>query len=576
MKGEHQGRAAPGEDTSDQRRGLASELGRPTVRDAVSGFVTGLFSIPEGMAYASIGGFAAPLGLWSGVVPTIVGSVLARTVLMVTTLTSAIALSSHSVLHSAGLSPHNLGAIATLTVLVGLVMLIMGLLRLGSVMSFVSTAVMTGFTTGIALQIITGVIKDATGYSPTRHNTIAKVVDAIAHIGAWSVPAVLVTLATVAVWAVFKFIRQFESYATLIALIVVSAGSAMFGVDVELVKDIAKMPRSLPPFSVPDVSALPHLLTGAVAIALVALAQAAGIGTTVPNPDGTRTDASADFRAQGAANIAGGFFSALPTGGSLSRTGVGTSAGARTRWSGIFAGLWLAVIVLLVGPLAGHIPMAVIGGLLLVIGGELIVGRVDDIVLVLRTSRLSSLAMIVTFAATTQLPLQQAIFLGAGLSIVLYAVEESRRGRIVELTPDGDGGWNIGDAPPAIPSDRTTVLHYIGGGFFAEVNRLEEDWPDTTDTTDAAVVLSLRGSSGIPSATFLKAYEQAHARLHERNIDLVLCGVTPSLNEALAKSGVLAKLGKDKVFPTSPRLLESLTEAYEMAERLRTRKNRSR
>jgi SulP family sulfate permease len=125
--------------------------------------VTGLFSIPEGMAYASIGGFAAPLGLWSGVVPTIVGSAFARTTLMVSTLTSAIALSSQSVLADAGLDPGDVGALATLTVLVGLVMLVLGLLKLGSVMSFVSTAVMTGFTTGIALQIITGVITDATG-----------------------------------------------------------------------------------------------------------------------------------------------------------------------------------------------------------------------------------------------------------------------------------------------------------------------------------------------------------------------------------------------------------------------------
>lgn len=372
-------------------------------------------------------------------------------------------------------------------------------------------------------------------------------------------------------WAAFKAIRRLESYATLIAMLLVSIASAVPQPDVELVKDIAAIPRSLPPFTLPALGAFPDLVFGAIAVALVALAQAAGIGAAVANPDGLRPDASTDFRAQGYANIAGGFFSALPTGGSLSRTGVGTSAGARTRWAGIFAGLWLAVIVLAVGPVAGQIPMAVIGGLLLVIGGELIIGRIGDIVLVIRTSWLSSTAMLVTFLSTTQLPLQQAIFIGAGLSILMYAVEASRRGRVVELTADGSGGWVLGEPPPVIPSNRTTVLHYIGGGFFAEVNRLEEEWPDARGAVDAAVVLSLRGSAGIPSATFLKAFEQASARLREHNVRLILCGVPPSLRDVLEKSGTLDMLGKENVVVETPVLMDSLNTAYRLAERTRAK-----
>jgi len=546
-------------------------FGKPTTQDVTSGFVTGLFSIPEGMAYASIGGFAAPLGLWSGVVPTIVGSVFARTVLMVTTLTSAIALSSQSILAAAGLKPTDLGGLATLTLLVGVVMLVMGLLKLGSVMSFVSTAVMTGFTAGIALQIIAGVIKDATGYTPTRHNTIAKFVDAFAHLGDWRGPTVVVALATVGVWFVFKLIKPLESYATLIALLVVSVVCAVVKPDVELVKDIAAIPRSLPPFSLPDLGAVPTLATGAIAIALVGLAQAAGIGAAVANPDGSRPDASKDFTAQGLANIAGGFFSALPTGGSLSRTGVGTSAGAKTRWSGIFAGVWLALLVLAVGPVAGQIPMAVIGGLLLVIGGELIAGRLRDIKLVLRTSVLSSVAMVITFLATTQLPLQDAIFIGAGLSILLYAVAASRKGKLFELIPDGAGGWRIEDAPKVIPSGRTTVLHYTGGSFFAEVNRLEDEWPDPRGAHDAALVLSLRGSAGIPSATFLKAFERASRKLSEHNVRLVLCGVPDELLAVMRRSGTLDVLGEDSVVTETGVLMESVETAYARAEQWRAR-----
>ncbi|MEV5856475.1 SulP family inorganic anion transporter [Streptomyces anulatus] len=158
-------------------------LGRPTGSDVTSGTVTGLFSIPEGMAYAAIAGFNPVAGLYAGVVPASVGSLTSRTVLMVTTLTSAIALTSQSVLSDAGLDPKNVGDVALLTVMVGVVMLLMGALRLGAVMTFVSNAVMTGFSTGIALQIITGVLKDATGYRPQGHDKIHQLGDRLWHVG---------------------------------------------------------------------------------------------------------------------------------------------------------------------------------------------------------------------------------------------------------------------------------------------------------------------------------------------------------------------------------------------------------
>ncbi|WP_062210049.1 SulP family inorganic anion transporter [Demequina oxidasica] len=554
--------AASAANASKKRRG---KFGRPTPKDAVSGLVTGLFSIPEGMAYATIGGFSAPMGLWSGIVPTIVGSMFARTVLMITTLTSAIALSAKSILSDAGLDPGDLGAVAMLTVLVGLAMLALGLLKMGSVMAFVSTAVMTGFTAGIAVQIVAGVMKDATGYDSDKSNTVATLVDSVANVQQWDGWSVAVALGTIAVWAGFRVFPKLRSMATLIALVVVTAVVAIAKIDVELVSDIAEVPRSLPPLTLPDLSTIPSLAVGAVAIALVALAQAAGIGASVPNPDGTRPDASKDFTAQGLANIGGGFFAALPTGGSLSRTGIATSSGAMTRWAGIFAGLWLLIIVLTVGPVAGLIPMPVIGGLLLVIGAELVMGRIPDMKLVWRTSVMSSAAMVLTFVATTGLPLQVAIFFGAGVSILLYAAQASKQGRIVRLVRSETGDWSIADLPTSFPEDQTTVLHYAGSGFFAEVNRLESEWPAATAGHRAAVVLSLREGAGIPSATFLKSLDARLEAWHNDGIEVVLCGVSDTLRDHLAKDGTVERLA-DAIIPTTPSIIGNLDAAYELAE----------
>jgi SulP family sulfate permease len=170
---------------------------------------------------------------------------------------------------------------------------------------------MTGFTTGIALQIIVGSLHDATGYAPSGSNTLGKLFDWITHVSEWLPAPTAVALLTVGVWAVARRIKRLEALATLVALIVVSVGVVAAGINVEQVGDIASIPRSLPLPVLPELSVAPKLVVGAIAVSLVALAQAAGISAAVPNPDGSRISTSGDFLAQGIANIGGAFTRAL-------------------------------------------------------------------------------------------------------------------------------------------------------------------------------------------------------------------------------------------------------------------------
>ncbi|GAB1645319.1 SulP family inorganic anion transporter [Krasilnikovia sp. MM14-A1259] len=541
-------------------------LTRPTGSDVSAGLVTGLFSIPEGMAYAAIAGFNPVAGLFSGVLPVIAGSLTARTVLMVTTLTSAIALTSQSVLSAAGLNPADAGNVALLAVMTGLVMVLMGVLRLGAVMSFVSNAVMTGFSTGIALQIITGVLKDATGYQPHGHNKLVQLGDWLLHIGSWQLATTLVAVATVAVWALAHAVRRLETVALLVAMVVVSVAVALLGTDVELVKGIAAIPASLPHLTMPDWSTFGTLVGGAVSVALVALAQAAGIAPTVPNPDGSRSDMNRDFLAQGAANVAGGLFQSLPVGGSLSRTGVAVAAGARTRWAGIFSGLWLAVIVLACAPLAERIPMPVIGGLILVVGGELIWGRRHDVILVWRTSKLSTAAMALTFLATTQLPLQQAVILSAVLSLLLYCAQAARQARLVALVRDTNRQWTPAPVPARLTSRSVTVLHYEGVSLFAELPRIDQHWPDIGDAHQPVLILSLRGLPDVPTSGMIKLLRRRATELNHAGGRLILAGVDPPLMATLHNTGLANALGPNGLVPDDGPIMAPLERAAAQAE----------
>lgn len=208
--------------------------------------------------------------------------------------------------------------------------------------------------------------------------------------------------------------------------------------------------------------------------------------------------------------------------------------------------------------------MAVIGGLIIVIGGELLVGRAEDISLVLRTAKAPSAAMIVTFLATTFLPLQQAILLGAGLSLLLFCAAASRQGRLIALVPSEEehpNHWVYAQVPDEAPSGEVTVLQYAGSGLFAEVARIDERWPRTTTTHDAAIILVVRTLPDIPSTTLLKSLARRSETLRARGVRLMIVGVDRETFTVFKRSGFIERVGIENVFPATQELFGELDVA---------------
>jgi SulP family sulfate permease len=426
---------------------------RPVAADLSAGLITAVFSIPEGMAYATIAGFNPVAGLYAGVVPAVLGSTFARTALMVTTLTSAIAITAHRVLLDAHLDPTDPANIAALTLAVGIAMALFAAVRLGSLLRLISPGVMTGFSLAIAVRIIAGSLAHATGYHPARHaSRLLRIADWAAHAGSWAAAPTAVACTTVVVWGLSHMVRRLRSYSVLISLTAVSSAVAACHPAVALAGSLGAIPAALPSLSLPAWKAIPHLATGAGAVALVALAQAAGIPATIPAPGGRRAAVTRDIVGQAVANIGGAFFQALPAGGSLSRTAVALTAGGRTRWTGILSGAFLALLVCASAPLVARIPLPAIGALLAVIGAELITGRATAVRRVWRRGRLETLVIITTFLTATQIPLHYAIAVGLLLSLAV------RTGRTAAHRVRAGGRTAPKDtAAAALPHARTTA-----------------------------------------------------------------------------------------------------------------------
>ncbi len=535
--------------------------------NVISGLATGLFSIPEGMAYAQLAGVNPLYGLYSGIVAVIVSSLSTGTVLMMSTLTSAIALTTASVLAKADIQSSQMPqALFTITFLTGAIMFVLGILRLGSIVNFVSNAVMTGFVAATALLIILGQEHHLTGYSPQGSDQWQKTINWLQNISQWDWTTVAVSVSVIIFMVILKRIKPVEKYAPIIVLIVASIIVNVLQIQTALVGSIATIPNSLPAFMLPNFSLAPQLIMGSVAVALVALAQGAGISTAVPNPDGSKASASRDFIGEGLGNLAGSFFQSMGTGGSLSRTGISVGAGANSRLGGVFAGLWLALIVFFLGSQAEKVPLAVIGGMLTVIGVELIMARVPSARLVFRTGEWGPIvAMTLTFITAQFIPLQDTIFIGAVLSLLLYVAASARKFNLQQAVRRQDGGWEMNDAPKTLAPNQATVLVIQGLDFFAEVPTLEDQMPPARGVSNAAVILVVRDMRQTTS-TALKWLERYAKSLRANGSVLMLADVNPKVLETLKKSGTLEIIGTDNVFPATPRVLDAENMAWDAAQ----------
>ncbi|GHH11405.1 SulP family inorganic anion transporter [Streptomyces rubradiris] len=169
--------------------------------------------------------------------------------------------------------------------------------------------------------------------------------------------------------------------------------------------------------------------------------------------------------------------------------------------------------------------------------------------------------MALTFLATTQLPLQQAIVLGAILSLLLYCAQAARQARFLALTRDPEGRWHLSDPPDRLPPGDVTVLYYAGTSFFAELPRIEQALPRADDAHGAVLILVVRGAPDVPSATMAKVIRRHARELDRQGGRLILAGVTPGLARILRMTGVDRDLGPGGIVPAAGAVFEPLDRA---------------
>jgi SulP family sulfate permease len=330
-----------------------------------------------------------------------------------------------------------------------------------------------------------------------------------------------------------------------------------------VVGDIAPIPRALPVPQPPDLSLVPGLLLPALSLAIIGLVQAAGIGRSVPNADGRLGDVNRDFLGQGLANVTSGLFGGATAGGSVNATALNVSAGARTRWSSVFAGLVVVGVVLVAAPLVQQVPLAVTAGILIVAAISML--RPRAIREVWRTDRLSAGVMALTFALVMVMPLQYAVLVGAAVSVLKYAYLSSLDVHVVEVRLGGDGRARETKAPAVLRDATVTLLDIYGTLYYAAVPKVRDALPPAGDARAAVVVLRLRGRAPLPGALLGLIREYA-GELAAHGGRLYLAGVGPEVEAQLRRTGLLGELGADAVVPATDEAYRSCESAVRRGE----------
>jgi sulfate permease, SulP family len=399
--------------------------------DALAGLTGAVVVLPQGVAFATLAGLPPQYGLYAAMLPCVVAALFGASRLMVTGPANAISLTTMALvapLAAVG-SADYIGLVLTLTLLVGVMQLLLGLARVGALVDKVPHSVVVGFTAGAAVLIAASQLGTALGIDlPRGHSVLSNVQAVFARWHEINPAALIVSLLTVVLVIVAKPLSRWVP-AMLVA--VVGGGVGAWAVAQAMpqwpaLAVVPPLPGALPELSLPDlrIDTVRSLFGATLVMTLLALTEAGAIARAMARRHGDAIDGNQEFIGQGLANIVGSFFSSMPTSGSFNRSGVNAEAGARTPLSAVFASVFLVVILVFVSPLAKWLPLAVVSALLFLVAWGLFDTR--EMRHIWRDEPVERAGLIVTLVATVTLSLEWAILLGLTASLLAQRFSRAR------------------------------------------------------------------------------------------------------------------------------------------------------
>lgn len=538
--------------------------------DFFAGLTGAVIVLPQGVAFATIAGLPPEYGLYTAMVTPIVAALFGSSLHLVSGPTTAISIVVFSAIshHAEPGTAEFVNLALTLTFLAGVYQFAFGLARLGALVNFVSHTVVIGFTAGAAILIATSQMKHITGiYVPKGESFLHTWADLFRGFDSLNGYLLLIALATLITAIVAK--KMMPKSPNLLFGMVVGSVIAIFFKDYTTeIKLVGEIPAHLPPLSSPEFSfeTLKLLAPEAFAVALLGLIEAVSISRAVATKSNQRINSNQEFIGQGMSNIVGSFFSSYAGSGSFTRSGINYGAGARTPLSAIFAAIALMIIVLLIAPLTAYLPIAAMGGIILLVAYSLV--DFHHIRQILTFSNSESAILLTTFLATLFLELEFAIYLGVLLSLVLFLAKTSTPNiptlSVDRDNPEGKGKLINIDKKPLNQCPQLKIIRIDMSIYFGSINHIQKRIARIVESERVYHIMIIASGINFIDIAGAEALVSENNRLKKQNGGLYFVGLKSSVYEFAARSCFIQKIGNDHFFDSKK---EAIREIYKRLDK---------
>jgi SulP family sulfate permease len=538
--------------------------------DLSAGLTVGMVVIPQSMAYAAIAGVNPLYGLYTAIIPTIIGALFGSYPYLVTGPTNPTALVTASVLLGYADQSNYLEYVLVVAILAGLFKLLLGLFKIAKISRYISNSVLVGFLSAAGVLIIANQLGNLLGLTLARSSGVWAILrNLITNIQDYHPLALVIGLLSIALMLLIRTINP-NLPAALITIVLTSLLVYLLDWNAQglrLVNDVGLPEHLALRFHIPKISlqSIPNLLIPGAAVALFGLMEAVSITKAMSQMTGDPIDPSREMIGQGLASIAGGFFFCMPSSGSPSRTVINVVNGAKTKLSSIISGLSVWAFLLLFSRLIGYIPIPALAGVVVVSSASLI--NPDLIKMTWQSALNSRIVLLVTFISSLVLPLEYAIFLGILSTILMYLGEsshvnlsyilEDENGQFMELSMD-----KIEEKKPEI-----AIVNIEGDLYFAAVEELQEQINRILDSGLKVLILRFRRSHLLAS-TGIVALGNIIKTAREKGVEVLFCGVHEDIQEILESSGIFQSIGQNNIFIAKGQLFASAQKALNRAKSL--------
>ena len=517
--------------------------GKKFVTDVVSGIIVAIIALPLSIALALASGVGPEQGIYTAIVAGFIISFLGGSRVQIAGPTAAFATIVAGIVAKNGM-----GGLALATVLAGILLILMGLLRLGSLIRFIPYTITTGFTAGIAVTILIGQIKDFLGLTYPKGTvtieTMEKMEAIVKNISTINVQALIVGVVCLAILIVWPYISE-KIPGSLIAVIVGIAMVKGLKMNVNTIGDLYTISNKLPGFTMPDFSLgmIKNIAPDAVTIAILAAIESLLSCVVADGMINSHHRSNMELIAQGAGNIGSALFGGIPATGAIARTAANIKNGGRTPVAGMVHSILLVLVLVLLMPYAALIPMPTIAAILFMVAYNMCQWR--TFVHLCKTAPMSDIVvLVVTFVLTVVFDLVVAIEVGMIMACVLFMKRMSD-----ESVVSGWKYYDPEDDPDGIElkeiPKQVRIYEISGPMFFGDADRLAGvHFKDFTKV----IIFRMRGVPAL-DASAMHAMEQLYDRCEAAGVQMVFSHVNEQPMKTMEKSGFVEKIGRDNFRP---------------------------